>query len=713
IVTATAAPESNFAGLVRAFDQAKRSIRVHVYYFTSTELGEALVRAVERGVEVTLAMEGGVVGTKHGFSDKGREIARRIEHAGRERSGKPAHGLGRVYWIRSDRTAGIDDRYTYDHSKYAIIDERLIVIGSENYGHTGHPVSNDFGNRGWEVQVATPDGQPALGVVQDLLAVWNDDVDPENHRDTVRYSEEPALLDAEGRGRYGPPPPGTTLESTLEHGRYVPVEPPEQTFRGKMGFQLVVSPDNSLAEEGSILGAIAQARHYVLVQHLSVAAHWGGKKGTTQRTPNLLLQALLEAAKRGVAVRILLSSRGSACDRLDASWESDRNGNDDVYEQVNAIARRTGQDIEVRLLDLASDDWLDDPEDLGVEKIHNKGMIVDGRVTLFASINGVENSFKGNREVGVLVDSAEVARFYERLFWYDWTTVLAPDELEALRDPPAGAKGGAILAGDPRRTGVLLTGLQPRTSYHVRVSTYDTDETDVENTLPPTQLGPHESALSDELEATSSPSGTLALRWRRNVSECLEGDLGGYRVYYGRRPAPDRPGMLLPAQALRLGVYNGQEAREGKSPLAVAAGQDQPQCTALRQAQARHEGEMQPACRVLLQRVEQCLGQGEQIFPELEAALRRHGPPGSARWARRTATLGRACSALHGQNARYWQEEREQCGKADSCTALFTCLRRVEGARHRQLLPKLPGETAGAQAPRAEQGEAAAAEEER
>lgn len=689
LVLATAAPESNFASLIQAFDQAKESIRIHVYYFTSTEIADALVRAIERGVDVTLAMEGGVVGTRNGFSDAERAIAQRIEQAGRERSGRKSNGLGRVYWLRSDATAGIEDRYTYDHSKYAIIDERRIIIGSENYGPTGHPVSSTYGNRGWEVQIATPEGRPPLGVVQDLLAVWNDDVDPEHHRDIVRYSEDPATLDGNGRGRYGPPPPGTTLGPTQKFGRYVPTEPAAQTFTGTIGFELVVSPDNSLSEHGAILGAIARAQHTVLVQHLSLYTHWGGRRtGSVERTPNLLLQALIEAAKRGVVVRILLSSRGTACDRLDSRWESSRLDNDDVYELVNNLARRTGLDIEARLLDTTSDDWLDDPEDHGVEKIHNKGMIIDGRVTLFASINGVENSFKGNREVGVLVDSPEVARFYERLFRYDWTTVLSPEGLEAL--PVRKTVTAAELARDPVHTGIVLTGLAPSTHYYVRVSAFDSDDTDQENTIPPLPLGPHESVLSDELAALSSPQGTLALRWQRNTSECLEGDLAGYRVYYGRKAAPSLPGLVTPKLVQKLQQYDGQEAAQGKSPISVPAGPDKPQCEALLRRQAEVEPPLLPECRTLLQKVEGCLDQASDVFPELQAALRRHGPPGSERWARRMATLGRACSMPPTDSATYWEQERRTCSAANTCADLLTCLRQVEQVRHRQILQQVP-----------------------
>ncbi|MCO4763231.1 MAG: hypothetical protein KC502_17060 [Myxococcales bacterium] len=686
IVTMTASPDSNFAATVRAMDQAKKDIKVHIYYFTSTEIGAALVAAVKRGVNVTLAMEGGVVGVRHGFSDKEREIARQIEEAGKERSKVASHGFGRVLWLRSDRKAGIDDRYSYDHSKYVIIDGRWIIVGSENYGSTGHSVSNTQGNRGWEVQLRTPEGQPPLGVVRDLEAVWNADVNPKRHRDYVRYTDAPQTLDEEGRGRYGPPPKGTKLKSTLHYGRYVPRDPPEETVTEKVGAELVVSPDTSLAEHSGILKAIASAKHTLLIEHLAFAKHWGGKrKGSVKKTPNVLLQACLAAARRGVKVRLLLSCRGFACDRPDALWEKNEIDNDDVYELVNRIAKREKLDLEARLLDTTSDDWLDDPEEHGVHKIHNKGMVIDGHVTLFASINGAENSFKANREVGVLVDSAKVGQFYERLFWYDWTTVMQPGGLAAM--PAAGKKALKSLRKSAKYAGVMLTGLKPATPYYLRVSTVDWDDTDVENTNPPTQLGPHESPLSAQIQAKSSAKGTLLVLWKRNKSECLEGDLAGYKLYYDTKPGAIKSGgMVVPEDVKRLKLFSGTGAKQGPSPIMVPAGDEQPQCVAMRALQVKREPKPVKACVDLVSHVGACVGKAGETFPQLDKALKPHGPLGSKKWQRRQRSLVRACSSPPRETARYWQKEREMCAPLTDCTALYTCMRRAEFYHHRQLL---------------------------
>ena len=55
-----------------------------------------------------------------------------------------------------------------------------------------------------------------------------------------------------------------------------------------------------------------------------------------------------------------------------------------------------------------------------VEKVHAKGLMVDEKQVFVGSINWSENSFKGNREVGVVLRSKEATGYYRELFVEDW-----------------------------------------------------------------------------------------------------------------------------------------------------------------------------------------------------------------------------------------------------------------------------------------------------
>lgn len=119
-----------------------------------------------------------------------------------------------------------------------------------------------------------------------------------------------------------------------------------------------------------------------------------------ERTPNLFLAEAVEAARRGVKVRILL---GDAF--IDTSHPKD---NTYTIRWVNQVAARERLDLQARMVQSRL---------RGFDKVHNKGVIADGIRVLVSSINWSNNSPTNNREVGVIVDSPEVAEFYEDLFW--------------------------------------------------------------------------------------------------------------------------------------------------------------------------------------------------------------------------------------------------------------------------------------------------------
>lgn len=560
ILTMTSSPDNNFQGTLDLWSRAKHEILVSVYYFKSTLMMDALVDAIERGVDVTVYLEGGNVGVANGFTDTERYIAQQIEEAGRERSGDESHGLGRVYWLASISDQGIPDRYKFDHSKYSIVDRRNIIIGSENYGTTGHTSDPRYGNRGWEIQIQTPDGDEPLAVVQDLIAVWEDDVD-EAHPDIIRYTDDESTLDRYGRGRYGPPPRGFYLEEHPHAGHYVPAFPAPVTVEEEdVRMELVLSPDTSLNEETAILGAIAGAEHELLLQHLDMRWHWGSGRITTvesndKTTPSLLLQAILEAARRGVRVRVLLDCSGFDCDCVPDWRDRNLDNNDDTVAYLRRVAAEEGLDLQARLIDNKGpdDEEGEDREHQGLAKIHNKGVLVDGQRTLFSSINGSENSFKGNREVAVLVDSRKVADYYRTLFYYDWTTILAPQRVEQIDEPH----------GREDSVSFTLTGLEPSTQYYVRVSSFDTDDTDVDCVNHDYHLGPHESAFSNEIRVHSDRRGVVHLEWDPNTSEADEGDLGGYLVYFGTEGR-----WWAPTSWEAHGAYEGT-SDQGDSPVTV------------------------------------------------------------------------------------------------------------------------------------------------
>lgn len=78
---------------------------------------------------------------------------------------------------------------------------------------------------------------------------------------------------------------------------------------------------------------------------------------------------------------------------------------------INRIASDEHLPLEARCADL---------EASGIEKIHNKGVIVDDRKVLVSSVNWNTNSPNFNREAGVIIDHPGAARYFKEVFDDDW-----------------------------------------------------------------------------------------------------------------------------------------------------------------------------------------------------------------------------------------------------------------------------------------------------
>lgn len=409
-VLATSAPDNNYKALVDAFGAAKKEIRVSVYQLTSPHITDALIKAIRRGVKVTMWLEGSPVG---GLPDQMRHLADKLAKAG-----------AKVYFLRRDAKQRIKSRYRFDHSKYVLIDDNKVIIGTENYGRTGVPVDPSYGNRGWMVHVESRE------LYEQLDAVWRHDFRPEL-RDVVGIDDDP-------NDRYGLPyrDPNFRPDDTIQRGLYDhPAKP--LLVHEKMDLELVLSPDTSLNENSAIIGMINRAKRSLYVQQNSVRRRWGRISDKAEETPTLPLEAVVAAARRGVKTRVL----------LDGTWYNitgdDDRDNDDTARYLNELARKEGLDLSAKVVNL---------ESTRLEKIHAKGVIIDDQEVFVGSINWSENSFKGNREVGVIIGNKKVARYYAGLFERDWSESRMYEVTTAkrvsLRATPS-AKGKSVGQAQP------------------------------------------------------------------------------------------------------------------------------------------------------------------------------------------------------------------------------------------------------------------------
>ena len=139
--------------LIDLIDGAKRSLRLLYYIYTDDEIGrqvrDAMVRALDRGVKVSLIVDGFGSSAKPGFfvplEEKGADVCHFLPR------------FGRRYLLRN-------------HQKLALADERRAIVGGFNIEHDYF----DDGTKGWRDLGILVEGAAAKRLVGyfDALARW-------------------------------------------------------------------------------------------------------------------------------------------------------------------------------------------------------------------------------------------------------------------------------------------------------------------------------------------------------------------------------------------------------------------------------------------------------------------------------------------------------------------------------------------------------------
>ena len=280
--------------------------------------------------------------------------------------GGPVGGMSARMARRLDRlaAAGVEvraltgerARYAFHHAKYAVVDDRALVT-TENWKPAG---TGGLGSRGWAVVTDQP------GIVRGLADTFRADA---GWRDAVPWGQARADV--------------TTVGGTPANESYPRRFDPRQVHVD--GARLLVAPDNA---EQAVVELVGNATESVRVEQVSVG---------DRRQP--FVQAALDAARRGATVRVLLSG----------AWYV-REDNRNLTAYLNERAREEGVDLEARVADPRG----------RYEKIHAKGVVVDGDRVVVGSLNWNNHSARQNREVAVVLAGEGPARYFGRVFRADW-----------------------------------------------------------------------------------------------------------------------------------------------------------------------------------------------------------------------------------------------------------------------------------------------------
>jgi phosphatidylserine/phosphatidylglycerophosphate/cardiolipin synthase-like enzyme len=369
------APTTDLALTLRAIESAQKTLKINAYELTSTEIATAIRARILAGVQVDILQEAEPVPS---FPAAGVPIRTALVAAIRRM------GAG-SYREMEGRKEGVR-RFPYDHAKYMIVDDSSVLVGSENYSPTGQAEPGTKGNRGWEVFIHD------AGTAADFETVFSGDRN-KTHKDITE------VVGFDKLAEWFLAAPGAGLEVGEE--AFVATEP--TVSADQPAFQAsrivpVVSPDTSLT---SLVALIRSARRTLDIQQLNFDSDWDK---VTNASP--ILAEVIAASRRGVQVRVLLNDDASSF-----GGDPETSHNTLTVAALNRSARQLGARLEGRIANLKA---------MGVDYIHNKGVLVDGYLTLVSSINWNQNSITRNREAGVLLTGPEINAHYSALFNSDW-----------------------------------------------------------------------------------------------------------------------------------------------------------------------------------------------------------------------------------------------------------------------------------------------------
>ena len=358
-ITPLIGPQDGLLDLLNWIDGATTSLEVHIYQMQEPRLVQALINAASNGIEVKVLLDEGCACTNiWSYNDMQLQygFASELDNAGAE-----------VYWFGGES----DQPYLYIHSKVAVRDGNSTWMSSGNWKSSSQPAPGVRGNVEWSVIIDNQ--QLAEVVMQQMNFDTNSQLD---HITAYKSSDEPSDWTMPG------------IQSISSGGLAT-------SYSVDASGEVLTCPNNCIT---GITNLIDSAYYEVVLsqQTLDVDWYWGWG----QESP--VIQSMYQAAKRGVAVRVIING---------AYLDDDDQG---IVDLLNEVWNGT-EGLDASAIVMSEDD--------DVSKLHNKGIIVDEKSVLVSSINLGSSAMNRNREMGVIIHSETIAQIYKDAWNVDWNRV--------------------------------------------------------------------------------------------------------------------------------------------------------------------------------------------------------------------------------------------------------------------------------------------------
>ena len=264
-ITPFISPDTSFSVISNLLENTDSEILLNAYEFTSSEITECLINALQRNVSIRLLVEGSPIG---GISEKQRFLLNKLHN----------HGA-KIQLLKGDTIDHIFKRYRFTHAKYAILDQETTILLSGNFAPTGIPKDNTFGNREWGIAIKNEN------LASWYSSVFNADWNP-TQKDTQPFQPNPVFEDQD-----------YFVFDEAYYGYYEPILNQSKTMKANITVQPVLSPDNSLQ---AIADLISQADTSIYIQQLYIYPNWTDK-------PNPLIPLLINKSNQGLDIKIILN----------------------------------------------------------------------------------------------------------------------------------------------------------------------------------------------------------------------------------------------------------------------------------------------------------------------------------------------------------------------------------------------------------------------
>jgi phosphatidylserine/phosphatidylglycerophosphate/cardiolipin synthase-like enzyme len=392
-------PDNNQTLALSTLLSAKKSLDINIYQLDHPTVVKTIIERIRAGVTVNLLVEAHPVG---GINAAGKAALTQIKDA-MVNQNKSARSTAQSHLYLMTAKYKNSRRYRFDHAKYILVDQKTALVSSENLTTGGHATPGYKGSRGWDILIEQKD------FTAELAAIFKDDINSQEDILDLTYED---TSDS-----------SSPVRQVKSHGSEEGISkiriPDFELGQGDVkSAQLITSPHS----DQGLVEMIQSARVSIDVEEMTLPSTW--QVGADHKIiENPLVTALIEAARRGVQIRLLLNDDavfGGGGGLVNSTTHDSLKGtsipkNELTRQYFEKLKFCEHLPISAKVIDV---------EAAGITYIHNKGFVIDGKRALISSINGTQNSVSNNREVAVLVESPAAASYFRGVFEADWANGL-------------------------------------------------------------------------------------------------------------------------------------------------------------------------------------------------------------------------------------------------------------------------------------------------